>query len=352
MQYAGDGHDHWHVRQMLTYHLWGSRGTLRTSKVGFCFFDTNLIDGAPPALAEPPGLHANRCAARRRRSSTRNGISVGWGDKYPWNFAYQWIDITGLPGGTYTLRVAVDLYGYFTETIRDEQLRLGEDQVRATGEHGDGRRPRLGLRQRPRRPRRSPPTSPGRASAGISNGCDADMFCTNNPMTRGEVADLHRRAFRYPAATQDYFTDDDGNANEADINRIAEAGLTPRLRPGQVLPDQADAVTGQVASLLARALASAGRRRRTISTTTTGPRSRTTSTGSPRPGSPRAAACAGLSQTAESTRGQLVAMLHRASVPEPRKEEAMHEPTTPLPLQSSVTMLVLAALAMVRRRRR
>ena len=43
-------------------------------------------------------------------------ISVGWGDKYPWKFAYQWIDITGLPSGTYTLRYAVDLWRLFIES--------------------------------------------------------------------------------------------------------------------------------------------------------------------------------------------------------------------------------------------
>ena len=48
MTYAGDGHDHWHVRQMMVYHLWGDAGTLHDAKVGFCFFDTNLIDGDLP----------------------------------------------------------------------------------------------------------------------------------------------------------------------------------------------------------------------------------------------------------------------------------------------------------------
>ena len=39
--YAGDGHDHYHVRRMMSYHLWSTRGTLRDRKIGFCFFDTN-----------------------------------------------------------------------------------------------------------------------------------------------------------------------------------------------------------------------------------------------------------------------------------------------------------------------
>ena len=42
---------------------------------------------------------------RHSRSITSHaGLSVGWADNYPWFFAFQWIDITGLPGGTYQVR--------------------------------------------------------------------------------------------------------------------------------------------------------------------------------------------------------------------------------------------------------
>src|SRR3712207_8895087 len=34
---------------------------------------------------------------------------------YPADFAYQWIDITGLPGGTYTFRTTIDPYDQFRE---------------------------------------------------------------------------------------------------------------------------------------------------------------------------------------------------------------------------------------------
>ena len=50
----------------------------------------------------------------------RVGVSVGWGDDYPWNFVYQWIDITGLPGGRYRVRATVDLRNDYAETVEDD----------------------------------------------------------------------------------------------------------------------------------------------------------------------------------------------------------------------------------------
>ena len=32
------------------------------------------------------------------------GISVGWGDEYEYYLAWQWVDITNVPAGTYTVR--------------------------------------------------------------------------------------------------------------------------------------------------------------------------------------------------------------------------------------------------------
>ena len=45
----------------------------------------------------------------------KNGISVGWSDRYPWDFAWQWIDITNLPAGEYLLKVSADPNGNFEE---------------------------------------------------------------------------------------------------------------------------------------------------------------------------------------------------------------------------------------------
>ena len=56
----------------------------------------------------------------RTATTSRTGISVGWGDKYSWKIAFQWIDISGLPSGDYVLRTMVDPYGWFLETNEND----------------------------------------------------------------------------------------------------------------------------------------------------------------------------------------------------------------------------------------
>ena len=67
------------------------------------------------------------------------------------------------------------------------------------------------------------------------------------------MASFIARAMKLPAATKDYFTDDNGKTHEADINRIAEAGLTNGCAPG--LYCRNDSVSrAQMAGFLVRAL--------------------------------------------------------------------------------------------------
>jgi hypothetical protein len=57
------------------------------------------------------------------------------------------------------------------------------------------------------------------------------------------MASFLARALNLPAATADFFTDDAGSIHEADINRIAEAGITTGLGGGSVrATGRADAI--------------------------------------------------------------------------------------------------------------
>ncbi|MEA2024770.1 MAG: S-layer homology domain-containing protein [Actinomycetota bacterium] len=72
------------------------------------------------------------------------------------------------------------------------------------------------------------------AAAGITKGCNPptnDRFCPDGNVTREQMAAFLRRAFDYPAASADYFTDDGVSIFEADINAIAEAGVTKGCNP-------------------------------------------------------------------------------------------------------------------------
>jgi hypothetical protein len=221
MRYAGDGHDHYHVKRMANYHLWSNRGTLRDSKIGFCFFDTTPSYLSLPRAPKSRRYSQSGCGTFRS-TSLRTGISVGWGDKYPWNFAFQWIDVTGLPSGTYTLRFAVDLFGYFNEksesnNCRYVRLSIGSSSVRVLGGGS---------------PCADDYSTTAYASdaawglgAGLSPGCDPRLFCTYNVTHRDELAVFLSRLMDLPATNQDFFDDDEGSRFESYHDRVAEAGI-------------------------------------------------------------------------------------------------------------------------------
>ena len=60
------------------------------------------------------------------------------------------------------------------------------------------------------------------------------------------------RAFDLPPSSTDHFTDDEGSFHEADINAIAEAGVTLGCGGTRFCPD-APVVRGEMAAFLHRA---------------------------------------------------------------------------------------------------
>jgi hypothetical protein len=118
MQYSGDGHNHWHAQRIATYELMreGSTSTARRgAKVGFCFFDTNAYALSLPGAASRPAYAKADCGTRSSLG-IKMGLSVGWADVYGLWVAYQWIDITGVPSGTYRIRATVDASNWFLES--------------------------------------------------------------------------------------------------------------------------------------------------------------------------------------------------------------------------------------------
>ncbi|MFP3915514.1 MAG: S-layer homology domain-containing protein, partial [Actinomycetota bacterium] len=84
-----------------------------------------------------------------------------------------------------------------------------------------------------------------------------DRFCPDDPVTRGQMAAFLVRALGYSAAgAGNLFGDDNGSVFEADIDRLATAGVTRGCNPPQndrFCPD--DPVTrGQMAAFLNRAM--------------------------------------------------------------------------------------------------
>ena len=93
--------------------------------------------------------------------------------------------------------------------------------------------------------------SPADASA------DGTLYCPDETITRAQFASFVSRALNLSAgAGSDRFTDDDGSIHEADIERLAEAGITLGCNPpaNDHFCPNATVTRAQAASFLVRAL--------------------------------------------------------------------------------------------------
>ena len=91
----------------------------------------------------------------------------------------------------------------------------------------------------------------------ITLGCNPpanDKFCPEDEVTRGQMASFLARALDLPKASKDYFNDDEGNAHEDNINRLAAAGITEGCATTTTYCPDDNVSRAQMASFLARAL--------------------------------------------------------------------------------------------------
>jgi hypothetical protein len=87
-------HDHYHFAGYASYDLVGAGGIVASGhKQAFCLMDTNHIDPSQPGSGYT-------CAFQ--------GISAGWADTYGRALDCQWIDITDVVPGEYTLRIEIN----------------------------------------------------------------------------------------------------------------------------------------------------------------------------------------------------------------------------------------------------
>jgi len=91
------------------------------------------------------------------------------------------------------------------------------------------------------------------AAEGITAGCGDGAYCPSRVMSRAEVAAFISRSLALPASTVDHFADDANSLFEADINALAEAGLTSGCRDGMFCPNKV-ANRSVAASFVVRAM--------------------------------------------------------------------------------------------------
>jgi hypothetical protein len=139
MYYAGDGHNHWHVTDLESARLTRDNGTVvgTQAKHGFCFAD-NVFWVALPGSPSSPAY--TDCGGDPNLLQVTTGLSIGYADVYGLNTNLQWIDITGLPSGTYRLTDIADDANQFVEsdesnnfTWTDIRIRRNKVQIVATG---------------------------------------------------------------------------------------------------------------------------------------------------------------------------------------------------------------------------
>jgi hypothetical protein len=96
------------------------------------------------------------------------------------------------------------------------------------------------------------------AARGITEGCNPPLnneYCPDDRVSRGQMAAFIRRALNLPASPRDYFGDDNSTTFEGDINAMAHAGITQGCNPpaNDAFCSNDDVTRGQMAAFLARA---------------------------------------------------------------------------------------------------
>ncbi len=250
-KWSGDGHNHWHVQEMMRYDMWGSSGNQRGAKVGFCFLDSDPYNLGLPDAGQSSYYRGSWCQTTPAALNNRMGISIGWGDEYEWYLAWQWVDITGRPGGTYTIRSKVDPYSFFLEENEGNNCSWARVSFGSTGS---------GVTLHERQNTCVNDWSSSKFATdidwlydvGLTTGCVIDLYCPNNVVNRGSMATFLARALNLPATSHDYFTDDTGNVHEGNINRIAAAGITVGCSATRYCPG-GTVTRGQMATFMSRA---------------------------------------------------------------------------------------------------
>ena len=90
------------------------------------------------------------------------------------------------------------------------------------------------------------------AKAGITGGCGPRRFCPSAYVTRAQMAMFLDRALALPNTTTNYFDDDNGKTGEVSINALALSAITGGCGPRRYCP-LSSVTREQMAAFLYRA---------------------------------------------------------------------------------------------------
>ena len=101
--FAGDGHEHWHVRDFDATNLLDAqnqRPGRREARLLHAGQHRPMTSGRAQARPPSPGVYLEETSCGKGLPSARtivHGLSKGWGDTYPTTLPDQAIDLTGVP---------------------------------------------------------------------------------------------------------------------------------------------------------------------------------------------------------------------------------------------------------------
>lgn len=134
------GHDHPHYASYARYELLNAQGSTVVvgHKQGFCLRDTSCGNGGTPVY-----------------DCSDQGISAGCADLYHASLGCQYLDVTGVPAGSYLLRVTLDPLGQIVEESDGNNVVQTNVTILRPGEP-------MPSRTRTPTPARTPTSSPSR----------------------------------------------------------------------------------------------------------------------------------------------------------------------------------------------
>jgi hypothetical protein len=120
-------HNHMHFNDFALYDLQSvsnPNSHRYAQKTTFCVMDTTKINGSLPRA--PTSAVYTTCGA------SKQGMSVGWGDKYGYQLAGQYIDISNLANGDYYLKIHVDPKKRILEKNEDDNISSRKIRISGT----------------------------------------------------------------------------------------------------------------------------------------------------------------------------------------------------------------------------
>ncbi len=139
---TGDGHNHWHLKEVMRYSLWNQAKTAEVApglKTGFCLVDSQTAPSPSPSPAgqtystSAPFNHGFCGQGQPGLDDLRMGVSVGWRDLYYNGLAFQWVDASAVQPGVYWVAAQADPNNIIEEKNESNPLAFMAQSVTLPG---------------------------------------------------------------------------------------------------------------------------------------------------------------------------------------------------------------------------